>query len=91
MHNSTTIYSCYNSGRIKTTTTGSINQNYLAGGIAGYISAGGKNNIVTISSCYNTGDIYGYTATSGITALNESAGKYYLNNNYTIRSTNRKR
>lgn len=91
MHGGSMVYSCYNSGRVKTLTIGSNNQNYLAGGICGYMSSGGKNNIITISNCYNTGSVYGYTATAGITALNESAGKYYLNNNYTTRNINRKR
>ncbi|MCI8621419.1 MAG: hypothetical protein HFJ50_06875 [Clostridia bacterium] len=90
MHQNSTVYSCYNYGKIRTTTSGSINQNYLAGGICGYMSSGGKNNVITISNCYNTGDIYGYSATGGITALNESAGKYYLNNNYNVRNINRK-
>jgi len=91
MHDKCTIISSYNSGNIRTTTSGSTNTNYLAGGICGYMSSGAAANVITISNCYNTGSVYGYTATSGITALNESAGKYYLNNNYTTRNINRKR
>ena len=91
IHDNCTIISCYNSGTVRTTTSGSTNTNYLAGGIAGYMSSTAATNVLTISNCYNTGSVYGYTATAGITALNESAGKYYLNNNYTTRNINRKR
>ena len=92
IHDKSTLISCYNAGNIRTTTSGSNNANYLAGGIVGYMSSGGvSTNVITISNCYNTGSVYGYSATSGITALQESAGKYYLNNNYTVRNTNRKR
>lgn len=81
MQSNSTIDNCYNTGTIKTTTTGSINTNYIAGGISGYMS-NHSGETTKIMNSYNSGSIYGYSHTGGITGMLEGNGDFQITNCY---------
>lgn len=77
------ILDSYNKGKIKTTTTGSQNGNYVAGGVVGYTDCE-VNYTVNITNCYNIGDVYGYTNAGGIIGLYQAGGRHIINNCYSV-------
>ena len=79
LYNGARVSESYNTGNIKTTTTGSFNINYLAGGICGYSAIRAE-----IINCYNIGSVYGYKYTGGIIGYSEEAGQHNITNCYSI-------
>ena len=81
INGSSIVNESYNTGNIKTTDNGSVNENYIAGGIVGY-----KENVgnITISNCYNVGNVYGKIYTAGIIPYLSYGGTIDIKNNYNI-------
>ena len=81
INGSSIVNESYNTGNIKTTDNGSVNENYIAGGIVGY-----KENVgnITISNCYNVGNVYGKIYTAGIIPYISYGGTIDIKNNYNI-------